>query len=119
MYGVVSMLTGGINFLIHLAFLIVVLTLIRTRRPDAWLPLAVAAGIFLLQTVLAMTIPTLLSQVVSHSSSYSVDGYMGAMSGYYVFSALMNGTAWGLLMIGLVKIASPPRELNLNRPPGG
>jgi hypothetical protein len=116
-YGAVSALFGFVNFVVHVAFLIVTLTMVRSRRPDAFFPFTMAAAIFVLQTVLNLIGPPLLGAFAVAASSSA--GYMGMFAILSAFGTIMSVIAWTLMMIGLVKIASPPQEFSLNRPPGG
>lgn len=118
LYGIVSALNGGANFVVHVVFLVVVLTIVRSRRPDAWFLLAIAAGVFLVQTVMNIFVPSLVS-AASAARGYSMTGgSLGIMAGLYTFSSFLGTIGWALLMMGLVQVASPPPEFSLN-PPGG
>jgi hypothetical protein len=117
LYGAVSALLGLVHFFVLLAFLIVTLTAIRTRRPDAFLPFAIAASMFLLQTLIALVGPLSVAHFAASSSSGS-GGYMTMLSILGAFGTIMSTIAWTLLMIGLVKIASPPQEFSPHRAPG-
>jgi hypothetical protein len=117
LYGVVSGLFGFIHLVVYVAFLIVAMTAIRTRRPDAFLPFTIAAAMFLLQTVVSFIGPMLVSGFVPRSGVSST-GYMGMFSIVSAVGTIMSTFAWILMLMGLVKIASPPQELDPNRPPG-
>ena len=117
LYGVISALFGFTNFVVHVIFLIITLTLVRSRRPDAFFPFTMAAALLLLQTLLNLTGPPLVGRLVS-AGSYSSGG-MRMFTILFGFGTMMSVIAWILMMVGLVKTASPPEEFSLNRPPGG
>lgn len=116
-YGVIAGFCSFIMFTVYIAFLIVTLTAVRSRRPDAWAPLASGAGIILadyaLRWVFSVLAPLAMSRVGSGMS-----GYYAMQSAVTVGGTIIAAIAWGLIMIGVVRIASPPREQSLNRAPG-
>jgi uncharacterized membrane protein len=119
LYGVISALFGLVDLAVFVAFLIVTLTAIRSRRPDAFLPFTIAASMFLLQTLIGLVGPMSVSRFAALSSSSGSAGYMTIFTILSAFGTIMSAIAWSLMMIGLVKIASPPQEFDPNRPPGG
>jgi hypothetical protein len=116
-YDVTMTLYELVNFAVHVAFLIVSLTVIRSRRSDAFLPFTMAAALFLLQTVINLIGPMLVSRL-EIVPNYAGNGKLTIFSLLFGFGTILSTIAWVLLMIGIVRIASPPREQNLNRAPG-
>ena len=104
-YGIVS---GGCQFLAfatYIAFFFVAMTALRSRRPDAWFPFGAAAGLFVFAAILHIT--SSFAMKVS-AFSYKLDTYYAFMSGMTVVTTALSIIGWILIMIGLVKIASPP-----------
>jgi uncharacterized membrane protein YuzA (DUF378 family) len=116
-YDVITSLFGLVGFAVHVAFLIVSLTLIRSRRPDAFLPFTMAAALFLLQTVVNLIGPPVVRRFAD--AAFAAGGSLEIFSVMFGFGTILSTIAWVLLMIGIVKIASPPQEFSPNRPPGG
>lgn len=118
LYGVVSGFCGFIQFVVYVVFLIVTVTAVRSRRPDAFGPLAAGAGILVADFVLRWIASLMLPIAMVRSGTSGVDSFYFAQSMVNVVGTLLGAFAWVLIIIGVVRIASPPREQNLNRAPG-
>jgi hypothetical protein len=115
-YDVITSLFSLVGFAVHVAFLIVSLTLIRSRRPDAFLPFTMAAALFLVQTVVNLIGPPIVRRFAD--AAFAAGGSLEIFSVMFGFGTILSTIAWVLLMIGMVKLASLPREQSLNRAPG-
>lgn len=116
-YGLVSGFCSFIQFVVYVTFLIVTLTAVRSRRPDASTPLSAGAGILLVDYMLRWTFSMIAPYAMSHGGG-GIASYYGVQSMINVVGTLIGALGWGLIMIGTVRVASPPREINLNRAPG-
>jgi hypothetical protein len=117
LFGVVSSFCSFILFCFYLAFFIVTVTAVRTRRPDAFGPLAAGAATlladFMLRVILGMLLP-----LAMRSASSGMSSYYAMQSMVSVVGTIIAMAGWTLLIIGVIRIASPPREQNFNRAPG-
>jgi hypothetical protein len=117
LYGVISGFCSFIMFIVYVAFLIVTTTAVRARRPDAWSPLASGAGILVADYALRWSFSFLAPIAMSRAGS-GMSSFYDMQASIAVAGTIIGVIAWGLIMIGVVRIASPPREQNLNRAPG-
>ncbi|MEO7111953.1 MAG: hypothetical protein ABI183_16030 [Polyangiaceae bacterium] len=117
LFSIISGFCGFIQFVIYLSFFIVTVTVVRTRRPDAWSPLAAGAGLLTFDFVLRYIVSIALPMATSRMGS-GMESFYAGQSMVNVIGTMLSGFAWVLILIGVVRIASPPREQNLNRAPG-
>jgi hypothetical protein len=118
LYGIVSGFCAFIQLGIYLSFFIVTVTVVRSRRPDAWTPLGAGAGLLGLDYVLRYIASIALPVAMSRVGSGGMESFYLGQSMVNVVGTLLGGFAWALILIGVVRVASPPREPNLNRAPG-
>lgn len=115
-FGFFSGALSFVDFALMVVFLVISLTSVRTKRPDAFLPIALAAGLFLVHIVLQVGLSWGMSMLAMRTGSSVYDGL--ALSRFLGF--LVNLLAWVVLLIGIVKLAGDPpggpRPLHL--PPG-
>ncbi len=116
-YEIVSSASQFFALLTYIVFFFVAMTAVRSRRPDAWSPFGAGAGLLVLEGIVRI-VSTFAMKVELSAFSYKVDTYYMYLSGTVVMTTVLAIIAWVLILIGLVKIASPPREQSLNRAPG-
>lgn len=91
-------------FAMEVALLVVALTVVRGKRPDAVLPLVVGAVLFLIPTVLWPIFTAVLPLVASGSG-----GGLGVFySVFSLFSTVLRTGGWAALLFAIVKLAGPP-----------
>ncbi len=115
LFGVFSGVLSFVDFVLMIVFLVISLTSVRTKRPDAFLPIALAAGLFLVNIVLRIGMSVAMNMFVSRTGG---DIYSG-LAASSLLGFLVNLIAWIMLLIGILKLAgdpSGPRPLHL--PPG-
>ncbi len=107
-----SAIATFLAFAVEVALLVIALTYVRPRRPDAATALAVGAGILVIPTVVW---PILTSLLVPAMASGMGSGGIGSV--YAVFSlffALVRTAGWAAILYGIVKLATapggPPRD---------
>jgi hypothetical protein len=104
------MVAGSISTLLGLgvsiALLVVTLTVVRRHKPQAVVPLAASFGIGIVSTLSSVVVYPLLA-TVTHSSSDGIGSYMVMQSAVTVGFALVHMVAGVLLVLGLVKVATP------------
>lgn len=101
-----SAISTFLAFAVEVALLVIALTYVRSRRPEASVPLAVGAGILIIPTVVWPIVTSLLVPSVATSLSSSGIGSMyAAMS---LLFALVRTAGWGAILFGIVKLAGPP-----------
>lgn len=101
--GVVSFLVG---LGLQLALLVTVLTVVRRHRPTAVPALASSFGINLLSTILGVLSSYVLTPLVIARGG-GTESYMRYSAASSVGFALVHGFAGVLLIVGLVKLATP------------
>lgn len=104
-----SLLTGTgtfLTFVVEIALLVIALTTVRTRRPDAAIPLAVGAGIFALTTILHSLVYAFVVPSLARSGSFESLPTIYAGIGF-VFT-LIHLVGWGAILFSIVKLANPP-----------
>ena len=104
LYGVVSGFCAFIQFGVYLAFFIVTVTAVRSRRPDAWSPLAAGAGTLLADFILRTILNFMLPIVTVHTG---ITGFYGMQAMVNVVGTIISVIGWTLMIIGVVRIASP------------
>lgn len=101
-----SAVSTFLAFAVEVALLVIALTYVRSRRPEAVAPLALGAGILLVPTVVWPIVTSLVMPAVASSL-----GSGGIGSAYAVMSllfAIVRTAAWAAILFGIVKLASPP-----------
>ncbi len=116
-YGVVSGFCSFLQFIAYCAFFVATVTAVRSRRPDAWGLLAAGSGTLLADFTLRVALGILLPIAMERSSS-GMTSYFGLEAMLQVVGTIVSIFGWSMMLIGVVRIASPPREQNLNRAPG-
>ena len=114
----VSGFCSFLSFGVYAAFLLAVLVAVRPKRPDATTMLVVSATIFLISFVVRWFLSTFMPMVAERSGV--------GISGIYVYSAIsivvgtiLNVIGMVCLIVGVVKLASPPNDPRpLHLPPG-
>jgi hypothetical protein len=101
----------------YVAFFFVAMTVVRSRRPDAWFPFGAGAGLLVLEGIVRI-VSSFAMKVGLSAYSYKVDTYYMYLSGMVMVTTVLGIIAWVLVLIGLVRIASPPGEPSPNRAPG-
>ena len=103
------MLASGLSTLvglaIQIALLVVTLTVVRRHKPQAVTPLATSFGLGIATTVASAVAYPLLAAVMSRSGGF--DNYMLMQSALSVGFALVHMVSGVLLVLGLVKLATP------------
>jgi len=107
-------MASGISLLINLgvliAFLVVVLTVVRRERPDAVALLLGALVSELLLTCLSYAVSLILPQLIGAMGG--VAGYAQAQAVNILVFALAHAAARGLLLWGVVRLARPAEQPN-------
>lgn len=102
---VVSSVLGiGINFAVLVAFIVVVLTVVRQHRPDAVPLLLGALGFEALLTAASFASSVLLTRLVMPGG---MDGVAAAQSLNTLLFSLAHAGARCLLIWGIVRLARP------------
>jgi hypothetical protein len=110
-YGLVMGIVGGFASLATLAveivFIVVVATLVRRERPDAW---ALLAGSFACDVV-ALVVGT--GGSFAGTMLFGTSGGLYAIAGINLFASVLRVVARALVILGVVRLARPPAA----RPP--
>lgn len=107
---IASIITGTgtfLTFALEVAFLIVILTSVRPKRPDAAMPLLAAAGIGLFVTIVGSLVHSFVTPAIVRSGSHESIATIYAVIGF-IFT-LFRLVALAALLFGIVKLANPPR----------
>lgn len=88
---------------VEVAMLVIALTIVRSRRPDATLPLAAGAGIFIVVTLLQ----SLLYSFVLPAVAGSGPDYRSVLAVMGMVFTIFRTVAWCAVLFGIVKLASP------------
>lgn len=115
----VSGFCAFLSFGVYALFFLTILISVRPKRPDASMMLVVSATIFLISFVVHWFLSSFMPVLAERSGV--------GISGIYVYSAIstvvgtiLNVIAMVCLIVGVVKLASPPNEPRpLHLPPGG
>jgi hypothetical protein len=105
----VTVFSTMLSLAMEIALLVIALTTVRSRRPEATLPLAAGAGIHLGATVLQ----TLVYSFILPALAASGPDYRTLLAVAGLFFALLRTVAWGAILFGIVKLAGPggaPRD---------
>ncbi len=98
-------------FVVDLVFLVLVLTTVRTKRPDAWAFLAAAVAIALVTNPLAALAAWLGAAFVSGSDG--MDAFMRFTLITHLSLGIINVGARVLYIVGVVRLAGEPSPLVL------
>ncbi len=96
-----SGVSSFLAFAVEIALLVIALTSVRARRPEATPPLVVGAVLMLIPTVLWSILTAVASNFMAASDTRIV---------YPIFtllSALMRTAGWAAILFGIVKLAGP------------
>src|SRR5882757_10375738 len=105
-YGLVSLLFNVGLFVLHAAFLLVVLLVVRKRRPDAWFWLGAGAGLRLFGTAVTSALRTFGLGLVQASDSRVM--FLLAVS---ILELIITATWYALLIVGVLALTrDPPSE---------
>ncbi|MEO8798133.1 MAG: hypothetical protein ABI551_09630 [Polyangiaceae bacterium] len=114
-FGIFSSALSFVDFALMIVFLVIALTSVRTKRPDAFLPIALAAGLFLVNIVLRIGVSLAMNMFLSRTGG---DIYSG-LAASSLLGFIVNLIAWIMLLIGILRLASDPGgERPLHLPPG-
>lgn len=106
-----SAIATFLAFAVEVALLVIALTYVRPRRPDAATALAVGAGILVIPTVVW---PILTSVVPAMASRMGSGGISSVYAVFSLFFALVRTAGWAAILYGIVKLATapggPPRD---------
>ena len=121
-YGLFAGALSFFDFAVMVAFLVISLTVVRTKRPDAFLPIALAAGLFVVNIVLRNILNFGMSMIVDRTGG---DMYT-SIAATTTLTFLVSMVAWITLLIGIVKLAGDPPGSGppgapppMHIPPGG
>jgi len=104
----VSSLVGGLlSFGLEVALLIVALTTVQKRRPEAGALLAAAAGVQMAATILAP-----LAFVFAARTSSSI-GYIERSALIQLGITALRAVGGGLLLVGIARLAADPKDAPL------
>jgi hypothetical protein len=107
-YGLIMGIVGGFSslatFIVEIVFIVVVATLVRRERPDAW---AIFAGSFACD-ILALLFSTLGTMAVSFLASTS--GSLYPIAAVSLFAGLLHVVGRALIVVGVVRLARQPAE---------
>ena len=111
-----SLISGFATFLtfaVEISLLVIPLTTVRSRRPDAAMPLVIGASVHAIATILqsityAFVVPSLArsGSIESLPTIYAVIGFV-----FTVFHLV----GWGAILFGIVKLANPQRPADPTR----
>jgi hypothetical protein len=107
LFGVVSGFCSFIQFGVYLSFFIVTVTAVRSRRPDAWSPLAAGAATLLVDFILRMTLNITLPVLMARATS-GMSAFYGMQAMINVVGTIVSVIGWTLMIIGVVRLASEP-----------
>ena len=93
-----------VGLVIQIALLVVSLTVVRRHKPNAVAPLAASFSIGIASTMVSVVAYPLLSTVMT---SAGIDKYMLMQSALTVGFTLVHMVSGVLLILGLVKVATP------------
>jgi hypothetical protein len=99
--GLSSLFGTLVSLALEGALLVLALTTIRRHRPEASLFLAASAGVTLFVSLTASVAYPLLARL------FSTDDYVKATALAGLFFTLLRGAAGVLLLVGLVRLATP------------
>ncbi len=105
----VSVFSTLLSLAVDIALLVMALTTVRARRPDASFPIAAAAGIFTIATLLQ----TLVYKLILPAVAARGPDYQAFLAVATLFFSLVHTVGWGALLFGIVKLAGPagaPRD---------
>jgi len=100
----VSALSVLLSLAAEIGLLVVALTIVRSKRPDAALPLAAGAVLHGLITLLWPILTTFVAPALATSATNM--GTFFAVIG--LFTAVVRALGWAAILFGIVKLASPP-----------
>lgn len=91
---------------IEIGLLVIALVVVKPRRPDAAMPFVIGAAVNAIATLLW---PLLSSFVIPLLASDSGPGGRSAVYAVFgLFLSLLRTVGWGVVLFGIVKLASPP-----------
>ena len=118
-YSLVASFCGFVDFAFYAALLIAILVAVRPKRPDAGGMLVISASIFLVSFVMRWVLSTFMPLLAERSGVGMSSMYMYPAVNV-VLGMILNGVGILCLIVGLVKLASPPNDMRpLHLPPGG
>ncbi len=99
----VSVFSTLLSLAVEITLLVIALTIVRSRRPAATMPLAAGGGILAIATLLQSLVYSFVLPAVGGSGpDYRV---LLAVAG--LFFTLVRTVAWGAILFGIVKLAGP------------
>jgi hypothetical protein len=97
-----------VSIAIQIALLVVTLTTVRKNKPRAVAPLAASFGIGIASTAASIVVYPLMSLLLRDSGG--MDRYLVVQSATTVGFSLIHVVSGVLLVLGLVKLATPDAE---------
>ena len=94
-------------FAAEVTLLVIALTTVKTRRPDAFLPIAASAGIHLFGTIVSSLVHAFVTPALVRSGSIENLPTIYAVIGFVFTSIHLVG--WGALIFGVLRLANGPR----------
>jgi len=109
---ILATILGGfstfLTFAVEITLLVIALTTVRSRRPDAAMPLVIGAAIHALATLFHSLLFTFVVPSIARSGSAESLPTIYAAIGF-VFT-LIHLAGWGAILFGIVKLAGPQQR---------
>jgi hypothetical protein len=110
LYTLVSAVGTLAALALEITLLVVVLTTVRRHRPDAAAVLAGSAGVTIFSTLASSFFYVVAARLMDRASG-GIDAYMTVQAAFSAAMIIVRGLAAVLLIIGLARIAAPPRAV--------
>jgi hypothetical protein len=102
---ILNAFAGGLatflSFAVEVGLLVIALTIVRSKRPEAAAPLAIGAVMHLFATVSWSFFTTFIGPAIA---SENMGVIYGALS---LFLTLIRTAGWAAILFGIIKLASP------------
>lgn len=99
-----SLVGGAISFAVQLTLLVIALTTVKRSRPDAAMLIAGSAAVHLFTNIGGRVLMAAVPYMLSASSVSGIGASYALVS---LVMTLFNAVGWALLIVGIVKLASP------------
>lgn len=100
-----SALSSFLAFAMEISLLVIALTHVKPRRPEAAMPLVIGAVLHLAPTVLWPILTTFVAPALAGNGAASVSIFYAVIS---LFSAVTRTLGWIAILAAIFKLVSPP-----------